>query len=92
MLRAGASLPEVGQVLRHASVLTTAIYAKVDRGRLRSLALPWPGGGVMSNLRAELDHYLAIRRSLGFKLRREVERLRHEVAALRESVEAILAL
>lgn len=43
MLRAGASLPEVGQVLRHTSVLTTAIYAKVDRDRLRSLALPWPG-------------------------------------------------
>lgn len=43
MLRAGASLPEVGQVLRHASVLTTAIYAKVDHERLRSLALPWPG-------------------------------------------------
>jgi integrase/recombinase XerD len=42
MLRAGASLPEVGQVLRHASVLTTAIYAKVDHGRLRTLALPWP--------------------------------------------------
>jgi site-specific recombinase XerD len=43
MLRAGASLSEVGQVLRHASVSTTAIYAKVDRGRLRGLALPWPG-------------------------------------------------
>jgi integrase/recombinase XerD len=43
MLRAGASLGEVGQVLRHASVLSTAIYAKVDRGRLRGLALPWPG-------------------------------------------------
>jgi site-specific recombinase XerD len=43
MLRAGASLTEVGQVLRHASVLSTAIYAKVDRGRLRGLALPWPG-------------------------------------------------
>lgn len=43
MLRAGASLPEVGQVLRHASVLSTAIYAKVDHARLRSLALPWPG-------------------------------------------------
>jgi integrase/recombinase XerD len=43
MLRAGASLPEVGQVLRHASVLSTAIYAKVDRDRLRGLALPWPG-------------------------------------------------
>jgi integrase/recombinase XerD len=43
MLRAGAALPEVGQVLRHASMLSTAIYAKVDRERLRGLALPWPG-------------------------------------------------
>jgi len=43
MLRSGASLAEVGQVLRHASVLTTAIYAKVDRSGLRALALPWPG-------------------------------------------------
>jgi integrase/recombinase XerD len=43
MLRAGASLPEVGQVLRHCSMVTTAIYAKVDRSRLRALALPWPG-------------------------------------------------
>lgn len=43
MLRAGAGLAEVGQVLRHASVLTTAIYAKVDRDRLRGLAQPWPG-------------------------------------------------
>ena len=44
MLRAGATLPEVGQVLRHRSLLTTAIYAKVDREALRSLARPWPGG------------------------------------------------
>jgi integrase/recombinase XerD len=43
MLRAGASLREVGQVLRHASVLSTAIYAKVDHNRLRTLAVPWPG-------------------------------------------------
>jgi site-specific recombinase XerD len=43
MLRAGAALTEVGQVLRHSSVLTTAVYAKVDRDRLRILALPWPG-------------------------------------------------
>jgi integrase/recombinase XerD len=43
MLRAGASLADVGQVLRHASVLTTSIYAKVDRDRLHDLALPWPG-------------------------------------------------
>jgi len=42
MLRAGAGLPEVAQVLRHASLATTAIYAKVDRAALRSLARPWP--------------------------------------------------
>ena len=43
MLRAGASLPEVAQVLRHRSVATTAIYAKVDFLALRELAMPWPG-------------------------------------------------
>jgi len=43
MLRAGGSLSEVGQVLRHADVATTAIYAKVDHGALRTLAQPWPG-------------------------------------------------
>jgi integrase/recombinase XerD len=43
MLRAGAGLPEAAQVLRHASLATTAIYAKVDRAALRSLARPWPG-------------------------------------------------
>jgi integrase/recombinase XerD len=42
MLRAGAGLDEIGQVLRHRSVLTTAIYAKVDRSSLRSLAKRWP--------------------------------------------------
>jgi integrase/recombinase XerD len=45
MLRAGASLEEVGQVLRHRQVLTTAIYAKVDRDALRQLARPWPETG-----------------------------------------------
>jgi len=47
MLRAGASLPEIGQVLRHREQKTTAIYAKVDRTALRALARPWPspGGG-----------------------------------------------
>jgi integrase/recombinase XerD len=44
MLRAGASLPEVAQVLRHRSVATTTIYAKVDHLSLRELAMPWPGG------------------------------------------------
>lgn len=44
MLRAGASLAQVGQVLRHRSALTTQGYAKVDHDRLRTLARPWPGG------------------------------------------------
>ena len=44
MLRAGASLTEVGQVLRHGAVGTTAIYAKVDYVALRSLDVSWPGG------------------------------------------------
>lgn len=44
MLRAGASLAEIGQVLRHRERKTTAIYAKVDRMALRALARPWPGG------------------------------------------------
>jgi integrase/recombinase XerD len=42
MLREGASLAEIGQVLRHRSEQTTAAYAKVDRAALRPLALPWP--------------------------------------------------
>ncbi len=45
MLRAGASLPEVGQVLRHRSQLSTSIYAKVDQNALRPLARRWPGAG-----------------------------------------------
>lgn len=43
MLRAGASLPEVAQVLRHRTIATTTIYAKVDHLALRELAAPWPG-------------------------------------------------
>jgi site-specific recombinase XerD len=43
MLRAGAPLSEVGQVLRHRSARSTAIYAKVDEVALRPLAKPWPG-------------------------------------------------
>jgi site-specific recombinase XerD len=42
MLAAGASLAEIGQVLRHRERRTTAIYAKVDRKALRALARPWP--------------------------------------------------
>jgi integrase/recombinase XerD len=44
MLREGASLPEIGHVLRHRYLDTTAIYAKVDFAALRTLVQPWPGG------------------------------------------------
>jgi len=43
MLRAGASLPEISQVLRHSRTMTTAIYAKVDHAALRTIARQWPG-------------------------------------------------
>jgi integrase/recombinase XerD len=48
LLRAGASLPDVGQVLRHRRLLSTAIYAKVDERSLRELARPWPREGSWS--------------------------------------------
>jgi site-specific recombinase XerD len=46
MLRRGASLSEIGQLLRHAQPTTTQIYAKVDIGALRGIALPWMGGAL----------------------------------------------
>jgi integrase/recombinase XerD len=42
MLEGGASLPEIGELLRHRSPISTSIYAKVDLVALRGLALPWP--------------------------------------------------
>jgi site-specific recombinase XerD len=43
MLRRGVKLIDIGQVLRHRDLATTALYAKVDLATLRSIALPWPG-------------------------------------------------
>ena len=43
ILRCGGSLADIAEVLRHRSIETTAIYAKVDRDALRLLAQPWPG-------------------------------------------------
>ena len=42
MLRKGGSFAEIGEILRHRSVDTTAIYAKVDVTALQALAQPWP--------------------------------------------------
>jgi len=44
MLREGASLAQIGELLGHRSPETTKIYTKVDLDALRTLALPWPGG------------------------------------------------
>ncbi len=44
MLHGGATLKEIADILRHKSLDTTAIYAKVDVPRLAAIAQPWPGG------------------------------------------------
>jgi site-specific recombinase XerD len=44
LLRSGATFLEIGQLLRHESIDSTRIYAKVDIDALRPLSLPWPGG------------------------------------------------
>lgn len=44
MLRQGAALAEIALLLRHSSINTTTVYAKVDLTALRTLAQPWPGG------------------------------------------------
>jgi integrase/recombinase XerD len=41
--RRGASLTEIGRLLRHSQPTTTQIYAKVDIAALRTIGLPWPG-------------------------------------------------
>ena len=46
MLRQGASLGEIGELLGHRHPDTTAIYAKVDLVSLQALAMPWPGGAI----------------------------------------------
>lgn len=42
LLQQGSSLQEVGQILQHCSINTTAIYAKVDFQRLSLVSIPWP--------------------------------------------------
>ncbi len=43
LLREGASLTQIGELLRHRNLFTTQIYAKVDEIALSKLAPPWPG-------------------------------------------------
>jgi integrase len=44
MVQAGVPINQVGLVLRHRNLQSTAIYARVDVEQLRRLAAPWPGG------------------------------------------------
>ncbi len=46
MVAAQVPLPQIAQVLRHQSLQSTAVYARVDLDRLRQLARPWPGEGI----------------------------------------------
>jgi integrase/recombinase XerD len=62
--RRGATLTEIGQLLRHTDLTTTQIYAKVDIGALRTVAARC----AMSKLSIALDEYLKVRRALGYKL------------------------
>ena len=75
MLRAGASLPEIGQVLRHRSMLATSIYAKVDQDALRAAVAAVARSRPVSALRARAGEYLAMRRALGFGLTTQGRRL-----------------
>jgi len=43
LLEGGSSIKEIADVLRHRSLNTTLIYAKLDQRKLRGVALPWPG-------------------------------------------------
>jgi len=43
MIRGGASFKEIADVLGHAAISTTAIYAKLDTAGLSRVAMPWPG-------------------------------------------------
>ncbi len=45
MLKRGSTLEEIGQLLRHRGIATTAIYAQVDEELLASVVRPWPRGG-----------------------------------------------
>ena len=70
LLREGASLIDIGQVLRHKHLESTAIYAKVDLARLRQAARPVAGSGTMTTFAQHVEDYLRLRRSLRLQARR----------------------
>ena len=68
MLRHGASLGEIGELLGHRSPETTKIYTKVDLDGIAHARLAVAGRCAMNTLRQAVQEYLSMRRSLGFKL------------------------
>ena len=68
LLRQGGSLDEIGELLRHQSPDTTAIYAKVDVTALHISGIAVAGRRSMKQLRKGIRDYLMMRRGLGFKL------------------------
>ena len=68
LLRHGAGLVAIGQVLRHQDLATTALYAKVDLDALRARRPALAGSGPVSALEQALADYLRLRRSLGHEL------------------------
>ena len=70
MLRHGASLTEIGELLRHRSPETTKIYAKVDVDALPHTGVALARRWAMTPLRKAVQDYLVLRRRLGFKLHR----------------------
>lgn len=83
MLGRGASLREIGEVLRHRKADTTWIYAKVDFAALRNLASAVAGRRAMRDLRKDLRQYIDLRRALGYKLRKHEPRLNEFIAYLK---------
>src|SRR5262249_14681452 len=83
MLRSGAPLTEIGQVLRHSQLRSTAIYAKADLQALWALALARRCR--MSPLREALAGYLAVRRSLGYGLARQEKLLGQFITCLEDA-------
>ena len=76
MLRRGASLGEIGDVLGHRHPQTTTIYAKVDIQALRKLALPWPalaGFGLLLLGLAMLTALVSGRQAMGADVVRAVK-------------------
>jgi site-specific recombinase XerD len=72
LLRQGASLQVIGEVLRHRSVETTAHYAKVDVALLQQVAMPWPGASSCSHRPSIPIWQSAVRLALNSRMMRGI--------------------